>query len=501
MSTPALHSAKLRSALPPLIPHHSLHKAYGLHIPRGLDSRFRYDTSNSHMLNRLLKLFNPTKTLSKMPTPKIIPASEHGLRRSQFSPNAIKVIEKLQEAGFSAFLVGGGVRDLLLGGQPKDFDVATNATPEETKNLFRNSMIIGRRFRIVHVRFGREIIEVTTFRAHHDQSLDPKDAAQSQTGMLLRDNVYGDIESDAARRDFSINALYYDPSTGNLFDYTNGLKDLKRRVLQMIGDPEARYKEDPVRMLRAVRFSAKLGFALTENTAEPIKRLAPLMSHVSSARLFEEVLKLMMSGSATSTLQLLREYGLFGALFPGTEQCLQLGDEKQLQFINQAALNTDKRIRQNKKVTPAFIYAAFLWLPLQAAIRKLVHDDKMSVADAVRHAEHGVISQQLTCTAIPKRFLIPMREIWALQLRLPRREGRKAFLLLEHPRFRAAYDFLLLREQSGEHLDGLGLWWTQFQDASEEQREAMVQQLGKPQQRRRKSRRRSNSNPPPPAST
>lgn len=451
------------------------------------------------MLNRLLKLFTPGKQQNKMTSPKIIPANEHGLRKSQFSPNAIKVIEKLQEAGFSAFLVGGGVRDVLLQGQPKDFDVATNATPEETKKLFRSAMIIGRRFRIVHVRFGREIIEVTTFRAHHDQSDNPKDAEQSHTGMLLRDNVYGDIESDAVRRDFSVNALYYDPSNGNLLDYTNGLADLNRRVLQMIGNPEARYREDPVRMLRAVRFAAKLGFAMTDNTAEPIKRLASLMGHVPPARLFEEVLKLMLSGYATVTLGLLREHGLFEELFPGTEICLQKGGEVTNKFVTQAVVNTDKRIRQDKKVTPAFIYAAFLWPPLQAAIRKLMQENKMPLAEAMQRAEQGVIAQQLSRTALPKRFLIPMREIWALQLRLPRREGRKAFALLEHPRFRAAYDFLLLREQAGENLDGLGLWWTQFQDVDESQREQMVKDLGGPQRQRRPRRRhpKSASNPPP----
>ncbi|MCR6652279.1 MAG: polynucleotide adenylyltransferase PcnB [Cellvibrionaceae bacterium] len=452
------------------------------------------------MLNRLLKLFAPGKQQHKMTSPKIIPVSEHGLRRAQFSSNALKVIEKLQEAGFSAFLVGGGVRDLLLEGEPKDFDVATNATPEETRKIFRNAMIIGRRFRIVHVRFGREIIEVTTFRAHHDQSDNPKDAEQSHTGMLLRDNVYGDIESDAVRRDFSVNALYYDPSNGNLLDYTNGLADLNRRVLQMIGDPEARYREDPVRMLRAVRFAAKLGFTMTENTREPIKRLAPLMSHVPPARLFEEVLKLMLSGYATATLGLLREHGLFEALFPGTELCLQKGGEITNKFVTQATLNTDKRIRQDKKVTPAFIYAAFLWPPLQAAIRKLMQENKMPLTAAMQHAEQGVISQQLSCTALPKRFLIPMKEIWALQLRLLRREGRKAFALLEHPRFRAAYDFLLLREQAGENLDGLGLWWTRFQDADEAQREEMVKELGNPQRQRRPRRRKpkaANSTTPP----
>jgi poly(A) polymerase len=451
------------------------------------------------MLNRLLKLFSPGKQQDKMPLPKIIPASQHGLRRAQFSPNALRVIDKLQEAGFSAFLVGGGVRDILLKSEPKDFDVATNATPEETRKLFRNAMIIGRRFRIVHVRFGREIIEVTTFRAHHDQSVDPKDAEQSHTGMLLRDNVYGDIQSDAVRRDFSVNALYYDPSNSDLLDYTNGLEDLNRRVLHLIGDPEARYREDPVRMLRAIRFSAKLGFTMTASTAEPIKRLASLMNHVPPARLFEEVLKLMLSGYAAVTLGLLREHGLFEALFPGTEQCLQKDGEFNIRFVTQAALNTDKRIHQDKKVTPAFIYAAFLWPPLQAALRNFVHDN-MPLTEAMQRAEQGVIAQQLNCTALPKRFLIPMREIWALQLRLPRREGRRAFVLLEHPRFRAAYDFLLLREEAGEHLDGLGAWWTQFQDATEEQREQMVKELGSPpRQRQRRPRRRTakpTTNPP-----
>lgn len=451
------------------------------------------------MLNRLIKLFSPTRPDIRPNAPKVIPPNQHGLRRAQFSSNALKVIEKLQQAGFSAFLVGGGVRDLLLKGEPKDFDVATNATPEETKRLFRSAMIIGRRFRIVHVRFGREIIEVTTFRAHHDQSVNPRDAEQSDSGMLLRDNVYGDIVSDAMRRDFSVNALYYDPSNGNLLDYTGGLADLDKRVLQMIGDPESRYREDPVRMLRAVRFSAKLGFALSPATAEPIRRLAPLIQDVPPARLFEEVLKLMISGCATATLSLLREHDLFGCLFPGTEQCLTHGDERQLKFVTQATLNTDKRIRQGKKVTPAFIYAAFLWLPLQAAVRKLMHDNRLPLNEALQQAEIGVVSQQLTCTAIPKRFLIPMREIWALQLRLPRREGRKAFALLEHERFRAAYDFLLLREEVGENLDGLGLWWTEFQDADETGREAMVRELGAGPRQRRPRRRRSSPKQQPDA--
>jgi len=452
------------------------------------------------MLTRLIKLFTPGRQDIRPTTPAVIPPNKHGLRREQFSSNALKVIEKLQQSGFSAFLVGGGVRDILLNGEPKDFDVATNATPEETKRLFRSAMIIGRRFRIVHVRFGREIIEVTTFRAHHDQSVNPKDAEQSDSGMLLRDNVYGDIVSDAMRRDFSVNALYYDPSNGNLLDYTGGLTDLDNRLLQMIGDPESRYREDPVRMLRAIRFSAKLGFALSPATAEPIQRLAPLLRDVPPARLFEEVLKLMTSGCATATLSLLREHKLFGCLFPGTEHCITQGDAHQLKFVTQATFNTDKRIRQGKKVTPAFIYAAFLWLPLQATVRKLMHENRLPLNEALQQAETGVISQQLMCTALPKRFLIPMREIWALQLRLPRREGRRAFALLEHERFRAAYDFLLLREEVGENLDGLGLWWTEFQEADEAERETMVRELGAGPRQRRPRRRRPSSPKPQPAS-
>lgn len=447
------------------------------------------------MFNRIKKLFNTNHSRTSGRRHEVISQAEHQLDTSKISHNALKVIEKLQQSGFSAFLVGGGIRDLLLEQSPKDFDIATNATPEQTKRLFRNAMIIGRRFRIVHVRFGREIIEVTTFRAHHELSKSHKDAEQSTAGMLLRDNVYGDIASDAIRRDFTVNALYFDPSTGQVYDYTRGLADLSQRSLQIIGDPESRYREDPVRMLRAARFSAKLGFAISPGTAEPIERLAPLLVNVPSARLFEEVLKMMLSGYATAILGILRTHCLFTQLFPGTEQGLTEGGEFELKFVEQAVINTDKRIRQNKRVTPAFIYAAFLWLPLQAAMRKLIADDKLPEAEAMQLAAHGVISQQLSRTAIPKRFLIPMREIWSLQLRLPKREGRRAFALLEHPRFRAAYDFLLLREEAGEDLGGLGMWWTRFQDADEEQREKMVRELqGAPKKRRRPRKRRSSAN-------
>lgn len=451
------------------------------------------------MFNRIKKLFNAGHGRSPGSHHVVIDADEHRLDTSKISPNALKVIEKLQQEGFSAFLVGGGIRDLLLEQRPKDFDVATNATPEQTKRLFRNAMIIGRRFRIVHVRFGREIIEVTTFRAHHELSKNHRDAEQSKAGMLLRDNVYGDIASDAVRRDFTINALYYDPATARIYDYTQGLGDLTERSLQIIGDPDERYREDPVRMLRAARFGAKLGFVISPSTAEPIRRLASLLGNVPPARLFEEVLKMMLSGQATATLNLLRDHQLFAELFPGTNYCLEHGGEFEQKFVEQAVINTDKRIRQHKRVTPAFIYAAFLWLPLQAAMRKLVNDDKIPAAEAMQIAAQGIISQQLARTAIPKRFLIPMREIWTLQLRLPKRAGRRAFATLEHPRFRAAYDFLLLREEAGEDMGGLGMWWTRFQDADEELREKMVSEIeGSSKKRRRPRKRRSPAKPQTP---
>lgn len=447
------------------------------------------------MFNRIKKLFNLKGTHAESGH-IVIARNEHGLDNELISPNARNVIEVLQKAGYSAFLVGGGIRDILLDGQPKDFDVATNATPEQVKRLFRNALIIGRRFRIVHVRFGREIIEVTTFRAHHEESQNQREAQRSQTGMLLRDNVFGDIESDALRRDFTVNALYYDPSSGDLVDYTHGLHDLQMRELNIIGEPADRYREDPVRMLRAIRFSAKLGFAIGEDTAKPISRMAHLLSDVSPARLFDEVLKLLMNGSATATLTLLREHNLFTQMFPQTDQLINQNEYVE-KLVIQAMVNTDKRIRQGKRVTPAFIYAVFLWPALQEASKYLVQHEQLSPQDAMQKAAHGVIGQQLACTSIPKRFLIPMREIWSLQLRLPNRDGKRAYQLIEHPRFRAAYDFLLLREDAGEDLGGLGLWWTRFQDVNAETRETMIAEIRGPKKRRRKRRRRKPAAEPP----
>lgn len=423
------------------------------------------------MLKRLFKLISPRSNAAGPPQPIIIPRDQHNVSRQLISQAAIRVMKQLNQHGYEAYLVGGGVRDLLLGGHPKDFDVATNAKPEQIKGLFRSARIVGRRFRIVHVRFGREVIEVTTFRGHHD-------AARNEHGMVLRDNVYGNVHSDAVRRDFTVNALYYSLDGFAVHDYTGGIHDLEKRVLRIIGDPATRYQEDPVRMLRAVRFAAKLGFTIESKTQAPIPELAPLLANIPPARLFEEVLKLFLAGSATATFHLLREQGLFGQLFPGTEAQLAAGDTLALALVEQCMCNTDKRIRAGKSVTPAFIFAALLWPVQQARLIQL--SGNMPQGQAFAEAASQAVGQQLARTSIPKRFLIPMREIWDMQHRLSLRSGGRAFKMLEHPRFRAAYDFTLLREDAGEPLDGLGNWWTQFQAADESERERMVSAIKAP---------------------
>jgi len=440
------------------------------------------------MLKKFFDYISPKPTDDS--SANVVPSERFGFGNKNISSGSLKVIRELQKEGFQAYLVGGGVRDLCLGRNPKDFDVGTNATPEQVKQVFNRARIIGRRFQIVHVRIGREIIEVTTFRANHQSAGNAGQAKQSENGILLRDNVYGDIESDAERRDFTVNALYYDPSTEHIHDFCKGLDDIESRQLRVIGDPETRYKEDPVRLLRAARFAAKLGFSLEAETEKPIRELSEYLSHIPPARLFEEVLKLFMSGDAQKTLALLRDYNLLAYLFPATAQCMDDGDEKDIALITFATRNTDKRIKQNLRVTPAFIYAAMLWPALKKQSDYYVQEHKLSPQEAMQRASHGVISQQLSFTSIPKRFLIPMREIWELQLRLQKRDGKKAFAIQEHPRFRAAYDFLLLREQSGENLDNLGVWWTKFQDASEAEKQQLVRTTTKNSGRKRRPRRK-----------
>jgi len=428
---------------------------------------------------------------------RIVPRDEHAISRQDICNSALKVMYQLEKAGFEAYLVGGGVRDLLLGGKPKDFDVATNATPEQIKPLFRGARIIGRRFRIVHVRYGREIIEVTTFRGSHPESTNSNTPRRQDhstcenTGMLLRDNVYGNVEDDAIRRDFTVNALYYTLNNFAIHDYCNGVEDLNNRVLRMIGDPEKRYREDPVRMLRAIRFAAKLDFTIAPGTASPIKPLAPLLAEIPAARLFDEVLKLFMAGHAKDTYHLLREYGLFEPLFPQTEP--HLDNPLMQRLLLQAMQNTDDRIRSEKRVTPAFIYAALLWPAVYDQWQMLLSNGTPETP-ALQQAGHSVLHQQVGSTAIPKRFAIPMREIWDLQVQLTRKHLKKPERLVEHPRFRAAYDFLLLREQAGEALNDRGAWWTEFQTANPTARETLLNK--EHQQRPRRRRRYPNKKKP-----
>ncbi|MBO3276676.1 polynucleotide adenylyltransferase PcnB [Pseudomonas schmalbachii] len=412
-------------------------------------------------------------------TPEVIGNHQHPLRREQFSRNAVNVVERLQKAGYQAYVVGGGVRDPLLGIPPKDFDVATSATPEQVRAEFRNARVIGRRFKLVHVHFGREIIEVATFRANHPQDDDESDSNQSsrnESGRILRDNVYGTLEDDAQRRDFTMNALYFDVTAERILDYAHGVHDIRNRLIRLIGDPEQRYLEDPVRMLRAVRFAAKLDFEIEKHTAQPIHRLAPLLRDIPSARLFDEVIKLFLSGHAERTFELLVHYGLFAPLFPASAKALERDPEYAGKLIRQALANTDTRIHQGKPVTPAFLFAALLWPALPARVLQL-QERGMPPIPAMQEAAQDLIYEQCQRTAVPKRFTIPIREIWDMQERLPRRQGKRADMLLENPRFRAGYDFLLLRESAGEETGGLGDWWTDYQDASDSERRGMIRNL------------------------
>lgn len=423
----------------------------------------------------------------------IIPRAEHRISRSNIDPSALKVLYRLKEAGYDAYLVGGGVRDMLLGREPKDFDIATNALPEQVKAQFRNCRLVGRRFRLAHVTFGREVIEVATFRALSIAGDDEdEDRVVKEDGRILRDNVYGTLEEDAWRRDFTVNALYYSIRDFSVVDYTGGLADLKEGVLRLIGDPEQRYREDPVRMLRAVRFAVKLGFRMHPDTERPLARLAPLLEHIPAARLFEEVLKLFLSGCAVQTFEALRHYGLFGHLFPLTEDVLaQESQGFPRTFVIQALANTDARIQENKPVTPAFLFAALLWEPMRRRAEALAGDAGSADLEAQQEAAHQVVQEQTRRVVFPKRFSIPMKEIWLMQPRLMRITGRAPLRLLSHPRFRAAYDFLMLRVQAGEPLAEVGEFWTRLQTAEEGDREAMLAPgAGRPTDKKKRRRRR-----------
>jgi len=411
-----------------------------------------------------------------------VPRAKHGLAREALSPAASKVCAVLREGGFCAYIVGGAVRDLLLGIVPKDFDVATDARPEQVKPLFRRALIIGRRFRLVHVVIAADTVEVSTFRA-----ADPDIAEKDEHGRVLRDNVFGTQAEDARRRDFTVNALYFDPATEEVVDFHGGLADLKKRVLRVIGDPRTRYREDPVRMLRAVRLGAKLGLTLDPATREPIHSLAPLMERVPPARLFDEMLKLLLSGHASACLRQLRAVGLHEGLLPLLDVILEqpLGER----FVTLALAQTDERVLAGRPVSPAFLFAALLWHEVLAASRVRQSRGERSIA-ALEHAMDEVLETQAAKLAITRKLTATMREVWGMQPRFEVRSGQRAYRLLEAPRFRMAYDFLALRAASGEVPAELEAWWRAFQSADADARKAMLLPETGPRKRRRRRRRK-----------
>ncbi|KGY12317.1 poly(A) polymerase [Vibrio tubiashii] len=426
----------------------------------------------------------------------IVTRQEHNISRKKISDNALKVLYRLHGAGFDAYLVGGGVRDLLLGQAPKDFDIATNATPEQIRQLFKNCRLIGRRFRLAHIMFGRDIIEVATFRGHH-QEPSKNVSQQSKEGMLLRDNVYGTIDEDAERRDFTVNAMYYNIGDYSIHDYAGGIEDLEDKLIRLLGDPETRYREDPVRMLRAIRFAVKLDFDIEEDTAEPIEELATLLQDIPAARLYEESLKMLQSGHGLETYHLMREYNLFQQLFPIIAEFFTEDYSSQTeQMLDLVLDSTDQRIEEGKRINPAFMFAAMLWYPLQEKAKQLMEKRNLAYYDAIMEASNYVLDDQVRTIAIPRRHTATIREIWQLQLRMPRRNGKRAFRLMELNKFRAGFDFLEMRgevEQGDTQL--LAKWWETFQNAGRNMRQAMVADLdssmeGQPKQRRRKNYRK-----------
>ncbi len=398
--------------------------------------------------------------------PVIIPAKTHGITHDMLSRGAERVCEDLERAGYQAYVVGGAVRDLLLGRDPKDFDIATNATPEQVKRVCRRSRIIGRRFQIVHVMVGQELIEVTTFRALHDD-----DTATDAHGRVLRDNTFGSQSDDAARRDFTVNALYYDPYDETIHDYHHGYADLKAGKLCMIGDPEVRYREDPVRMLRAVRLGAKLGLDIDAATRKPIRSMAPLLDHVPPERLFDEMLKLLTCGDALACLKRLRAEGLHHGVLPLLDVILEqpLGER----FVEQALTNTDRRIREGKSISPGFLFAALLWHEVLANWNQRKAQGEVNIP-ALFAAMSDVLDRQAESLAITKRLVGDIKEIWSLQPRFEQRSGKRPYALLAHARFRAGYDFMLLRADTGEIDSELATWWTDFIEGDHNQQETLI---------------------------
>ncbi len=435
------------------------------------------------MIRKLIsRVFGSKKTVASHHEPAIIPVSRHGITRDRISSGSRRVCEGLQQQGHKAYVVGGAVRDLLIGAEPKDFDIATDATPDEIRRAFRRSRAIGRRFQIVHVMMGQETIEVTTFRGMLDAN-----TKTDEHGRVLHDNVFGSQADDAARRDFTANALYYDPATEAVIDYHHGVGDLKQKTLRMIGEPRTRYREDPVRMLRAVRLAAKLGLIIDPAASKPIREMAELLENVPPARLFDEMLKLLTSGHSVNCITRLRDEGLHHGLLPLLDVILEqpLGEK----FVMLALADTDDRVRAGKGISPGFLFATLLWHEVLAHWEKLKAAGEAKIP-ALYQAMDTVLDVQGEKLAITRRIAGDIKDIWSLQPRFESRAGKRPYGLLEHPRFRAGYDFLLLRAESGEIEVELGDWWTRFQNADGEGRAQML--LPQPTGDRKRRRRRRN---------
>ncbi|MEM6640694.1 MAG: polynucleotide adenylyltransferase PcnB [Pseudomonadota bacterium] len=422
------------------------------------------------------------------PQPVIIARPEHSVSRANIAEPALKVLYRLHNSGYQAFLVGGGVRDLLLGGRPKDFDVATDASPEDVRRLFRNCRLIGRRFRLAHVHFGREVIEVATFRAAHEAAPPESDAKHiDDRGRILRDNVYGTIDQDVWRRDFTANSLYYNIADFSIWDYTGGVKDVEARVMRLIGDPETRYREDPVRMLRAIRFAAKLDFTIEPDSESPLSRMGGLLGDVPPARLFDETIKLFLAGHAQRTYELLREHNLFRELFPASAACLDDDESGVLERILVEAMgNTDQRVREDRPVTVMFLIAVFLWGPIRDAAALRMEQGQRRRA-ALLDAFEAVIRAQQARVTIPKRIMYPIRDMVMLQDRFDNLRDSNAARMVRHPRFRAAYDLYVLRALGGEADQAAADWWTAYQD---DPANAVAEERSRPPRKRRRRRRR-----------
>ena len=424
--------------------------------------------------------------------PKILKVAEHGIKREMISACALRTTGQLQQAGYQAFVVGGAVRDLLTGRMPKDFDVATDATPDQVRAAIRRSRIIGRRFQIVHALCGNETVEVSTFRAMSvpiaEGEAESNEMRSDEHGRLLRDNVFGNQSEDASRRDFTANALFYDPATEEVWDYHHGVADIRAKKLRMIGDPATRYREDPVRMLRAARFAAKLGFSIDGPTQKPIREMADLLKNVPKSRLFDEMMKLLLSGHAWACVTTLREEGLHHGLLPLLDVILEqpMGER----FVKLALEQTDLRIQEDKTISPGFLFATLLWHEVLAAWDANLKTG-MRKPLALQQAMDDVLKKQSAQLNIPRRYDAVMNEIWQLQPRFLDRSGSKPFRLLSHPRFRAGYDFLLLRCQSGELDAELGDWWDKFQAVDEDERQSMLlTETAEPGTKKRRRRKR-----------